>query len=112
MFGDLERRCVHGRQRSSELLDARGESPGAVDLESRTTRFALNGGLSPNAPDTPLVQSPGAALRSRRLPQAPIALVRNGKEFKISGDQSTVKAGTHALFNSGRQQSLKAFSAI
>jgi predicted nucleotidyltransferase len=30
---------------------------------------------------------------SRRAPQAHIALVRNGKEFKISGDQSTGKPG-------------------
>jgi cell migration-inducing and hyaluronan-binding protein len=76
------------------LSDARGEMPAAVNLESRTARFALIGGLSPNAPDDPLVQSQRAALFSRRPPQAPIALVRNGKEFKISGDQSTVKAGT------------------
>jgi hypothetical protein len=76
------------------LSDARGEFPSAVDLESRTARFALIGGLSPNAPDTELVRSQRAALRSRRPPQPPIALVRNGKEFKISGDQSTVKAGT------------------
>jgi hypothetical protein len=76
------------------LTDARGEFPAAVDLESRTARYALIGGLSPNAPDTPLVRSQRAALFSRRPPQAPIALVRNGKEFKINGDQSTVKAGT------------------
>ena len=76
------------------LSDARGEFPAAVDLESRTARYALIGGLSPNAPDTPLVRSQRAALFSRRPPQAPIALVRNGKEFKINGDQSTVKAGT------------------
>jgi cell migration-inducing and hyaluronan-binding protein len=50
--------------------------------------------LGPNAPDTPLAKAQRAALFSRRPPQAPIALVRNGKEFKISGDQSTVRAGT------------------
>jgi cell migration-inducing and hyaluronan-binding protein len=50
--------------------------------------------LSPNAPDTPLVKAQRTALFSRPAPQAPIALVRNGKEFKISGDQSTVRAGT------------------
>ena len=76
------------------LSDARGEMPAAVDLESRTARFALISGLSPNAPDTPLVKAQRAALFSRRPPQAPIALLRNGKEFKISGDQSTVRAGT------------------
>src|SRR5690606_38796210 len=76
------------------LSDARGELPAAVDLESRTARFALLSSLGPNAPDTPLVQAQRAALFARRAPQAPIALVRNGKEFKIFGDQSTVKAGT------------------
>jgi cell migration-inducing and hyaluronan-binding protein len=64
----------------------------------------LIGGLSPNAPDTPLVQSQRAALFSRRPPQAPIALVRNGKEFKISGDQSTVKAGTEILVKTEREE--------
>src|SRR6201999_2451712 len=76
------------------LLDARGELPAAVDLESRTARFALLSSLGPNAPDTPLAKAQRAALFSRRPAQAPIALIRNGKEFKISGDQSTVRAGT------------------
>ncbi len=76
------------------LSDARGELPAAVDLESRTARFALLSSLGPNAPDTPLVQAQRAALFSRRAPQAPIALVRNGREYRISGDQSTVRAGT------------------
>jgi len=64
------------------LSDARGEFPAAVDLESRTARYALIGGLSPNAPDTSLVRSQRAALFSRRPPQAPIALVRNGRNSK------------------------------
>jgi cell migration-inducing and hyaluronan-binding protein len=86
------------------LSDSRGELPGAVDLESRTARFALLSSIGPNAPDTPLVQAQRAALFSRRAPQAPIALVRNGKEFKISGDQSTVKAGTEIQVNTERQE--------
>jgi hypothetical protein len=77
------------------LSDARGELPKAVDLESRTARFALLSSIGGgNASNNPLVQAQRAALFSRRAPQGPIALVRNGKEFKISGDQSTVKAGT------------------
>src|ERR1700722_5144250 len=86
------------------LSDSRGELPGKVDLESRTARFALLSSIGPNAPNTPLVQAQRAALFSRRAPQAPIALVRNGKEFKISGDQSTVKAGTEILVKTERQQ--------
>jgi len=86
------------------LSDSRGEMPAAVNLESRTARFALIGGLSPNAPDTELVRSQRAALFSRRPPQPPIALVRNGKEFKISGDQSTVKAGTEIEVKTEREE--------
>jgi cell migration-inducing and hyaluronan-binding protein len=86
------------------LSDSRGEFPGAVDLESRTARFALVASLSPNAPDTPLVKAQRAALFSRRPPQAPIALVRNGREFKISGDQSTVRAGTEMQVKTERSK--------
>jgi cell migration-inducing and hyaluronan-binding protein len=86
------------------LSDSRGELPAAVDLESRTSRFALLASLGPNAPDTPLVRAQRAALFSRRPPQAPIALVRNGKEFKISGDQSTVRAGTEIQVQTERPE--------
>jgi cell migration-inducing and hyaluronan-binding protein len=87
------------------LSDSRGEIPKAVNLESRTARFALlasiGGGI---ASDDPLVQAQRAALFSRRAPQAPIALIRNGKEFKISGDQSTVKAGTEIEVKTERSE--------
>ncbi len=86
------------------LSDARGWLPAAVDLESRTARYALLSSLSPDAPDTPLVKSQRAALFSRRPPQAPIALVRNGKEFRIFGDQSTVKAGTEMQVLTEREE--------
>jgi cell migration-inducing and hyaluronan-binding protein len=86
------------------LSDSRGELPAAVDLESRTARFALLASIGGNAPDDPLVQAQRAALFSRRAPQAPIALVRNSKEFKISGDQSTVKAGTEIEVKTERQE--------
>ncbi|WP_082384536.1 G8 domain-containing protein [Erythrobacter sp. SG61-1L] len=86
------------------LSDSRGELPGAVDLESRTARFALLASLGPNAPDTPLVRAQRAALFSPRPPQAPIALVRNGKEFKIAGDQSTVRAGSEIQVKTERPE--------
>jgi cell migration-inducing and hyaluronan-binding protein len=86
------------------LSDSRGELPRAVNLESRTARFALLSSLGPNAPDTPLVKAQRAALFSRRPPQAPIALVRGGKEFRISGDQSTVRAGTEIEVKTERPQ--------
>ena len=86
------------------LSDSRGELPAAIDLESRTARFALLASLGPNAPDTPLVQAQRAALFSRRPPQAPIALVRNGREFRIAGDQSTVRAGIEIQIKTERQE--------
>jgi cell migration-inducing and hyaluronan-binding protein len=86
------------------LSDSRGELPAAVDLESRTARFALLSSLGPDAPDTPLVRAQRAALFSGSAPQAPISLVRNGKEFKIFDDQSTVKAGTEIEVKTERQE--------
>ncbi|MFC3100624.1 G8 domain-containing protein [Altererythrobacter lauratis] len=86
------------------LSDARGELPAAVDLESRTARFALLASLGPNAPDTPLVRAQRTALFSRRAPQAPISLVRGGREFRVSGDQSTVRAGTEIQVKTERPQ--------
>ena len=75
------------------LSDSRGELPATVDLETRTARFTLLSVLGPNPPDTPAVRAARAALFARPAPQAPIALVRNGKEFHITGDESTVRAG-------------------
>jgi cell migration-inducing and hyaluronan-binding protein len=87
------------------LSDSRGELPKAVNLESRTARFALLSSIGGgNASNDPLVQAQRAALFSRRAPQAPIALVRNGKEFRISGDQSTVKAGTEIRVKTERPE--------
>jgi cell migration-inducing and hyaluronan-binding protein len=86
------------------LSDSRGELPAAVDLESRTARFALLSSLGPDAPDTPLVKAQRTALFSRRPPQAPITLVRNGKEFKTFGDESTVRAGTEIEVKTERPQ--------
>ena len=86
------------------LSDSRGWLPAAVDLESRTARFALLSSLGPDAPDTPLVRAQRAALFSASAPQAPVTLVRNGKEFNVFGDQSTVKAGTEIEVRTERQE--------
>jgi cell migration-inducing and hyaluronan-binding protein len=86
------------------LSDSRGELPAAVDLESRTARFALLSSLGQDAPDTPLVKAQRTALFSRRPPQAPITLIRNGKAFKAPGDQTTVRAGTEIEVKTERPQ--------
>src|SRR4029078_587824 len=44
------------------LSDSRGELPAAVDLESRTARYALLSSLRPTAPHTPLVQAKRGAV--------------------------------------------------
>jgi cell migration-inducing and hyaluronan-binding protein len=62
---------------------------------------SIGGGQAAN---TPLAQAQRAALFARRPPQATIALIRNGKEFKISGDQSTVKAGTEIQVKTERPE--------
>jgi hypothetical protein len=85
--------------------DARGELPRAVDLESRTARFSLLASIGGGAyANTPLGQAQRAALFSRRPAQPPVTLFRNGKEFKVFGDQSTVKAGTEIQVRTEREE--------
>jgi hypothetical protein len=85
------------------LSDSRGELPRAVNLESRTARYALLAAIGGGNSD-PLVQAQRTALFTRRPPQPPISLVRNGKEFKAPGDQSTVKAGTEIQVKTERPE--------
>jgi len=92
------------------LSDSRGELAGTVNIETRTARFAFLstiGGNRPAAGTAPAArpaQAPRPAAPPARPPQGPIALVRNGKEHKITGNQSTVRAGTEILVKTERQQ--------
>ncbi len=87
------------------LSDSRGELPATVDIETRTARFALLSSIGPKcASRSLLVPAARAAPVARPAPQAPIALVRNGKEFQITGNQSTVRAGTEILVKTERQK--------
>jgi len=92
------------------LSDSRGELGANVNIETRSARFAFLstiGGNRPAAGAAPAArpaQAPVAAPAPRPAPQGPIALVRNGKEFKISGNQSTVRAGTEIRVKTERQQ--------
>jgi cell migration-inducing and hyaluronan-binding protein len=52
----------------------------------------------------PTAPPPGAARAAPPAPQAPVALVRNGKEFQITGNQSTVRAGTEIRVKTERPQ--------
>jgi len=80
------------------LSDSRGELAGTVNIETRTARFAFLSSIGGNRP------AAGAAPAARPAPQGPIALVRNGKEFHITGNQSTVRAGTEILVKTERQE--------
>src|SRR5262245_8654550 len=91
------------------LSDSRGELAGTVNIETRTARFALLstiGGNRPAAGAAPAARpAPArAAPAARPAPQGPIALVRNGKEFKITGNQSTVRAGTEIRVKTERPE--------
>ena len=88
------------------LSDNRGELAGNVNIETRSARFAFLstiGGNRPVAGAAPVAR-PAPAPAPRPAPQGPIALVRNGKEFKISGNQSTVRAGTEIRVKTERQE--------
>src|SRR5687768_6859935 len=101
------------------LSNNRGELPGTVNIETRTARFAYLstiGGNRPAAGAAPpagtargAAPAPAAAPRGggaggRGSAQQPIVLSRNGKDFKITGNQSTVRAGTEILVKTERQQ--------
>jgi hypothetical protein len=92
------------------LSDSRGELGANVNIETRSARFAFLstiGGNRPAAGAAPAARpapAPVAAPAPRPAPPAPIALVRNGKEFKISGNQSTVRAGTEIRVKTERQE--------
>ena len=92
------------------LSDSRGELGANVNVETRTARFAFLSGIGGNRPAAgaavaarPAPVAPPAPI-ARPAPPAPIALVRNGKEFKITGNQSTVRAGDEIRVKTERPQ--------
>ncbi len=92
------------------LSDSRGELGANVNIETRTARFAFLSGIGGNRPAAGAAPARGAgpAPAPAAAPRgagpgrgagpaaaaAPITLSRNGKDFKITGNQSTVRAGT------------------
>jgi hypothetical protein len=61
-------------------------------------------GLGVNPGAGPAQQIAAAAAAPARPPEQPIAVVRNGKDFKITGNQSTVRAGTEILVKTERRE--------
>jgi len=106
------------------LSDNRGELPGTVNIETRTARFAFLSTIGGNrpaagaAPGAPAARGSAPAAGGGAAPagrggarggggaaaQQPIVLSRNGKDFKITGNQSTVRAGTEILVKTERQR--------
>ena len=101
------------------LSDSRGELAGTVNIETRTARFAFLSGIGGNRPaagaappagpargaaPAPAAAPRGGGAGGRGAAQQPIVLSRNGKDFKITGNQSTVRAGTEILVKTERQQ--------
>ncbi len=88
------------------LSDNRGELAGNVNIETRSARFAFLSTIGGNRPAAGAAPAPrpAAAPAPRPAPQGPIALVRNGKEFKITGNQSTVRAGTEIRVKTERPE--------
>jgi cell migration-inducing and hyaluronan-binding protein len=54
--------------------------------------------------DVALRSAPPAPARTAAPPQEPITLSRNGKDFKVTANQSTVRAGTEIRVNTERPE--------
>jgi cell migration-inducing and hyaluronan-binding protein len=63
------------------------------------------GAVSPGAGPAQQIAAAAAARAGAGVPaEQPIALVRNGKDFKITGNQSTVRAGTEIRVKTERRE--------
>src|SRR6202008_5048987 len=78
-------------------LSRMGETPPAAGP-------APPAGPARGAAPAPAVAPRGGGAGGRGAAQQPIVLSRNGPDFKITGNQSTVRAGTEILVKTERQQ--------
>jgi cell migration-inducing and hyaluronan-binding protein len=79
----------------------RGAAPAAAP---RAGGAGAGAGLAANPGAGPAQQIAAAAAAPARAAEQPIALVRNGKDFKITGNQSTVRAGTEIRVKTERPE--------
>jgi cell migration-inducing and hyaluronan-binding protein len=75
----------------------RGAAPAAAPRAA-----GAGAGVNPGAGPAQLIAAAAAA--PPPAPEKPIALVRNGKDFKITGNQSTVRAGTEIRVKTERPE--------
>jgi hypothetical protein len=61
-------------------------------------------GVSPGAGPAEQIAAAAAAPARARVAEQPIALLRNGKDFRITGNQSTVRAGTEIQVKTERRE--------
>ncbi|MGZ3401778.1 MAG: hypothetical protein ACXU8W_21595, partial [Caulobacteraceae bacterium] len=83
-------------------LNFRAGDLAALSQGAGTGRGGFNFGYV--RPTFPPAGAPRPAPAARPAPEAPIALVRNGKEFHITANQSMVRAGSEILVKTERQQ--------
>ncbi|MGZ3369652.1 MAG: G8 domain-containing protein [Caulobacteraceae bacterium] len=62
------------------------------------------GGVNPGAGPAQQIAAAAAAAPARGPAEPPVTLVRNGKDFKITGNQSTVRAGSEILVKTERRE--------
>jgi len=80
-------------------------SPRPAGLGGRgLTLGARTAAAAPVVPAAPAAPAAPVAPAAPPPPQEPIALVRNGKEFHITGNQSTVRAGTEIQVKTERPE--------
>jgi cell migration-inducing and hyaluronan-binding protein len=79
----------------------RGVGPAAAP---RLGGAGAGAGLTVSPGAGPAQQLAAAAAAPARPPEQPIALARNGRDFKITGNQSTVRAGTEIQVKTERRE--------
>ncbi len=84
------------------LSTDRGELPGNLDISTRTRRIALVAAAI--APPRATSAAPPPPPPPPPAPEPPIALIRNGTEFRITGNLSNVKSGTEMEVKTERQE--------
>jgi cell migration-inducing and hyaluronan-binding protein len=85
----------------------RGAIPPAAPRAGGAGGAGAGAGLAANpgaGPAQQIAAAAAAAAAPPRAPEQPIALARNGRDYKITGNQSTVRAGTEVQVKTERRE--------